>query len=198
MGEFEKSGLNVNIKLVEMIEKECSFNIGFYGGNLTISVFDRSVGNKPAIRVAAKTSWDHFLVMMTDAIENVLKSTEPMAIALTHNDFLKDQRQYKVNAVFIINKNKDGVYSLITKSNNYTHEFIFSITNTFSIGSNGLKDNEKSEIAIKAFLARLKESIGKIMDIKIKEAFEKANNDTTTTSYSSNKEKPKDDFNFSF
>lgn len=195
MAGFEKSGLNVNIKLVEIVEKECSFNIGFYGDKLTISVFDRSVGNSPAIRVASKTAWDHFLVMLTDAVENALKSTEPIATAITHNDFLKDQRQYKVNAVFIINKNKDGVYSLIVKSNNYTHEFIFMITNTFSIGSSGLKDGEKSEIAIKAFLIRLKESFGKIMDVKIKEALDKANDASGT---STNKEKPKDEFNFNF
>lgn len=191
MAGYEKTGNAVNIKLVELTEKECSFNIGFYGGNLTITVFDKSVGNSPAIRVGVKTGWDNFLVMLADAVENALKSTEPIATAITHNDFIKEQRQYKVNAVFIINKNKDGVYSLIVKNNTYTHEFIFMITNTFSIGSNGLKDGEKSEIAAKAFLIKVKESISKIMDIKIREVMDKANSDIP-------KEKPKDDFDFKF
>lgn len=188
----------MNMQIVELSDKEASFLLSYFNGSIFASVFDKAIGNQPPIKAVFKKNYDKFLVMLITEIKNMLNNPEASTVPITVSDYQKDLKQYKVTSVFILSKNNDKIYSLITKNNNYTHEFIFSMNSELSIGSSPLKEEKKSELSIRAFLMKLEAAMANIMKVKSEEdQLKKENKDgNTNKSFNNSNSNNNTDFNF--
>ena len=188
----------MNMQITELTDKEASFLLSYFNGSIFASVFDKSIGNQPPIKAVFKKNYDKFLFMMINEIKNMIASDVAITIPITVSEYQKDQKQYKVTSVFILTKNNDKIYSIITKNNNYSHEFIFSMNSELSIGSSPLKEEKKSEISIKAFLMKLEAAMANIMKVKAEEdQLKKENKDgNTNKSFNNSNNNNNMDFNF--